>query len=144
MAVYGPNSGGVPFTGFSPTLGATSAALPAISGSVQFNGMTQVDGAISRLLRQNRQRVIRELLLTLIGAAAGDTALETRTQIKAKQAMNDPAMFGGIVELETVDLVNRATTAADITNLNAMISRTPVPTYVADVSGVGGGGKLGW
>lgn len=146
MATYGPNTptGFVPFTGFTPTLGAVDAATPVTSGNVQFNGMTQADGAIARLLFNGPNRVVRRLLLTLIGAASGSTATENRTRVQANQATGSITTQGGVVPIETVALVNRATTAGDITNLDAILQRTPVPSYSADASGNGGGGKLGF
>lgn len=145
MATYGPNSGKVPFTGFTPTLGESDAITPAVSGSAQFNGLTQNDGKLAALLRRNANRKWMRNLLTLIGATAGSTATENRAQVKGIAAAGDPETGGGLVDIETVALINRATTAADVTNLKAVFNRTPAPTsYPADVAGVGGGGKVGF
>ncbi len=145
MAEYGPNDGVVPFTGFTPTLGTDRANMPsADGGNVSFNGMTQQDRAIAHALFGNYNRVTRRLMATLLGATAGSTATETRTQIVALNPNDKHDAYSGLVEIETVDLINRATTAADITNLNAILNRSPVPTYADDVGGNGGGGKAGW
>lgn len=145
MAQYGPNSGVVPFTGFTPTLGIASAIIPSANGGqVSFNGMTQQDGHIASELFSGNNRVTRRLLNALIGAASGSNATETRARTTAVQAMNDATTYGGLVAVETINLINRNTTAADITNLKAMINRAPVPTYIADASGNGGGSKLGY
>lgn len=147
MPTYGPNTpvGFVPFTGFSPTLGAADAINPATSGLVQFNGMGQEDNRLSRSLFQGPNRVLRRLLLALIGAAAGGTATENRTRVQAAPATFSPTDFGGLVPIETVAVINRATTATDVTNVTNAISRSPVPSsYVADASGNAGGGKLGY
>jgi hypothetical protein len=59
--------------------------------------------------------------------------------------MNDPLDYGGLQPIETLNLINRASTAADITNLKAMINRSIVPaSYAADASGNGGGGHAGY
>lgn len=145
MATYGfPPPGAVAFTGFSPTLGVGDAATPATSGQVQFNGLTQYDGALSRLLFQGPNRIVRRLLIAMIGVAPGATATENRTRVTATPALGSITTNGGLLPIETVALINRATTATDTTNLNAMITRTPAPTYIADAGGNGGGGKLGF
>ena len=145
MATYGPNGGVVPFTGFSPTLGVGDAATPATNGQIQFNGMTQDDNWLSYTLRRPPNRVARRLLLTVLGAAAGANASETRARVLAQQATNDLTVLGGLVPIESVSLINRVTTATDISNLTSMLTRTPAPAaYAADASGNAGGGKAGW
>lgn len=142
MAAYGPNAGFVPFTGFSPTLGG-DAVVPVTSGNVQFNGITQVDDALSKLLFDRGNRAVRRLLLTLLGAATGGTATETYKRVTATQAFGDPNALGGLVPIETVTQINRATTALDLSNSIAAISRSPVTTFPADVSGNGSGNGKG-
>lgn len=66
---YGPNDGNLPFTGFSPTLGS-EANVPATSGNVKVDGMTQADHHLSRMLRSNGNIGQRKLLTSLIGVAA--------------------------------------------------------------------------
>lgn len=143
MSTYGPNAGFVPFTGFSPTLG-TDAIVPQTSGNVQFNGITQVDDKLSKLLFQRGNRAVRRLLLTLLGAATGATATENQSRVVATSGLDAPFSLGGLVPVETVAQINRATTAGDLTNVTAAFSRTPVVTFVADVSGNGGGGHGGY
>jgi hypothetical protein len=47
-----------------------------------------------------------------------------------------------LITIETINIVNRATTAADLTAFQALISRVVQPsTYPPDISGNGGGGK---
>lgn len=148
MPTYGPsttNPGFVPFTGFSPTLGATDAIGAVTSGLVQFNGMGQEDNRLSRALYQGPNRVLRRLLLTLLGTAAGSTATENRTRVQATQSNFSPLDYGGVVPIETVAVISRATTATDITNVTNALSRSYTPSaYAADVSGNAGGGKLGY
>ena len=147
MALYGPftPAGYVPFTGYSPTLGPTDAVIPVTSGQVFFQGMTQDDKQISSYLRRPANRVLRRLILTLLGAASGSNAQETRTRVFARQAQTDPSLLGGAVTIETVNLINRVTTATDITNITALLNRVPAPSsYAVDVAGNGGGGRLGF
>lgn len=145
MATYGPNNGFVPFTGFSPTLGTGDAATPASAGSAQMNGMGQVDYTFSRMLQQPGNRVMRRLLQTMIGNAVGNTATEPYTRVKGQVALTDPTALGGLVPIETVNTINRATTTADRTNMvNALTRGTGPTSYVADASGNAGGGKLGY
>lgn len=145
MASY-PNSGNVAFTGFTPTLGSSSVTPDASGGNVFANGLTQQDAAIARILFTGNNRVIRRLLNVTIGAAAGDSTVESRTFITAFQmsGVADAQQGGGTRPIAAVDLINRVSTATDVTNLKAMINRSPVPTYVADASGIGGGGHAGW
>ena len=142
---YGPNNGNVPFTGFTATLGAGDAnIISPTGGNVAFDGMSQSDRAIASELFTGNNRVVRRLINALTGAAAGGTATETRTRIVAVQANNDANAYGGLQTPETINLINRATTAADVTNLKALVNRSPVPSsYAADVSGNGGGGRAG-
>ena len=144
MALYGPNNGYVPFTGFSPTLGASDAIAPVTSGNVQFNGMTQNDGNIARLLFLRGNRTFRRLLIALTGATAGGTATETQSRVQAQQSMFQATDMGGLVPIETINNISRVTTAADVTNINAMLTRSPVITFPTEVSGTSGGGKLGY
>lgn len=144
MAAYGPNGGVVPFTGFSPTLGVGDATTPGTTGQVQFNGMTQSDNELSQVLWTRANRAVRKLLLTVLGVAPGATATENYKRVLATQALVDPMQLGGLVNIESVNQVNRATTAADVTNLTAVVSRGPSIVFVADVSGNGGGSKLGF
>lgn len=143
MALYGPNNGFVPFTGFSPTLGADAIA-PSTVGNVQFDGVTQNDDQLSYLLFRRANRAARRLMLTLFGAAAGATATEAYSRVAATQALGSVTTNGGLVPIEVVQQINRATTAADITNVTAMLSRSPVVAFPAELSGTSGGGKLGY
>jgi hypothetical protein len=146
MANYGPNGGVIPFTGYTPTLGVSDAINDVTSGQIQFSGITQDDGRLSKILRSSANRVVRELFITLLGAATGATALETRARVQAQQGISVGNMaLGGIVPIEVQTLINRATTTLDLTNTIASITRTTGPlTYAADVSGNGGGNKAGW
>jgi hypothetical protein len=143
MATYGPNNGFVPFTGFSPTLGG-DAIVPVTSGSVQFNGMSQNDDGLSKILFDRGNRPIRRLLLTLLGSVVGSNATETYPRVQANQLMNQPLQGGGLVTIETATQINRNTTAADLSNVVNALSRSPITTFPTELSGTSGGGKLGY
>jgi hypothetical protein len=139
MGTYGlAPPGGVTFTGYTSTLGTGAANQDATNGQVYFNGFTQGDERIAKMLRNGGMTlVLRRLLQTLTGAAPGATATQTKKQVKWDQGSP-----GGVIPIETVTLINRATTAADVTALNSLFFRLPFPaTYPADLSGNGGGGK---
>lgn len=140
MANYGLQStpSRIPFTGYSPTLGNGDAVTPGTSGYVYSNGITQGDAQLARLFRNGaaNSAAVR-VMYTLLGAAVGGTATKTVARV---QAVVGGA--GGAMPIETINLVNRVTTAADLTAVQALFNRTTFPaTYVADASGNGGGGK---
>jgi hypothetical protein len=73
----------------------------------------------------------------LLGAAVGANATQTKKQIKWEQGSP-----GGLISIETINIVNRNTNANDLAAFQALISRVVQPsTYPADLSGNGGGGK---
>ena len=147
MATYGPNSpNGLPFTGFSPTLGVGDAVTPSTSGAVYNNGIVQQDYDINRALATGMNRATRALFVALLGAAAGGTALSNRTWVQGQQVGGGSSpQGGGIVPLLTFAQINRVTTATDVANLQALITFVVYPpTYPLDVGGNGGGGKLGF
>lgn len=140
MATYGfVPPGGLTFTGYTNTLGTGPANQDAVAGQVYYNGLSQGDARISRMLRNGGTTLtLRRVLTTLLGAAAGGTATQTKKQVQ--HVTGSP---GGPVPVETVNLINRVTTAADVTAFNALLFRNVYPaSYPADVSGNGGGGKL--
>lgn len=76
----------------------------------------------------------RELLRTLTGAAAGSTATKT-----VKRVAHSLVELGGKRTVEDLTLVNRATTAADVTDLKAnILAYTSQPTtYARDKAKIG-------
>lgn len=58
---------------------------------------------------------VQELAITLNGEAAGGAALKQRARVEAASGV----ALGGVRVIETVDIVNRATTSADETELDA-------------------------
>ena len=147
MTEYGPNSGKVAFTGFTAVLADGTSLLPATSGAVKFNGITQNDGHLSRLLRSRGNRAVRAIMRQLINGAVGGTASETHSRIKSITGIDrtNAQQGGGLVTLETATDISRATTSTDVTNALAAISRVTKPSsYANDLSGNGAGHKSGW
>ncbi len=93
---------------------------------------------IKRSMNRESFRIVTELFDTLIGAAAGGTALATHKRIAAPVDSGVGA-FAGLRTIETITDINRATTAADITALKEMVFNVRTrPSYVKDLSGNGG------
>ena len=145
MATYGKPNSQIPFTGWSPTLAVGTAAVGSTSGAAQFNGLTQEDYFISTLLLNNQaNRATRQLFYALLGVATGAVANAPYIRVQAQQAMNSPFDMGGIVPIESTTYINRATTAADVSNLQAFLNRMPGPaSYPPDLSGNGGAQGFG-
>jgi hypothetical protein len=140
MTTYSLNNGqpGISFTGYSNMLSAGGTDAAAI-GYVYFNGITQGDERIAKMLRNGAASLrLRRLIFTLINSGVGTVASETKKQIKWEQGSP-----GGLIPIESVVVLNRATNNADQTAISALLYRNPAPaTYATDVSGNGGGGKM--
>jgi hypothetical protein len=141
MATYGIGAtpGQVQFTGYTNTLAPSVANNASTAGYVYNNGITQNDDAIAKALRNGGMTIaMKTLLYTLLGAAAGGTATASK-----KQVQHVTGAPGGLIPIETISLVNRVTTAADLTAFQALVNRTVFPTtYQPDLSGNGGGGHV--
>lgn len=105
---------------------------------------------IARLFNRNQMREIRELMYTLLGAAAGDAALATYKNVAppisttlAVPEATGVGDLGGLRTIDTITVVNRVTTAADLAYLQAMLDGTMSPgntaaiTFQNDLSGNG-------
>lgn len=105
------------------------------------NGKT----ALARLFagRTYGRAALRELLNTLISGDAGDTAAAGHKRVQSERDL-EANVLGGKRTIETFMSINRATTADDVTELDAALNLSPAPNYVGDKSGNGGGSKLGW
>jgi hypothetical protein len=101
--------------------------------------------AISRIMEKPGNRKLRGLMLALNGAAAGGTATVTHKQIAGPASTPTTlTALGGLRTVETVTDVNRATTAADETNIDQIINDKFAPaSYPADRSGRRSGGNVG-
>ena len=140
MATYGLNNGlpNLPFTGYTNVLSSSGTDASA-NGSVYFNGITQGDERIAKMLRNGAAGLkLRRLAFTLINSGVGTVAAEVKKQIKWEQGSP-----GGLIPIESVVLINRPTTNADQTAISALLYRNPAPaSYAVDASGNGGGGKM--
>jgi len=119
---------------------------------------SKLEWQIAQLMLKQQYREQRALFTALIGAVAGGTATSTfsRVQAPAGPSGTPPAVtgtgdLGGLVPIETVTVINRATTAADVSYLKDIMSGSMVPagkspsiTFPADLGGNGGGGRLGF
>lgn len=94
--------------------------------------------AIKRVVNRAGFRSLTELFDSLIGAAAGGTASASHKQIKGSVSTGTPINQGGVVEIETVTDINRATTAADVTALKEMVFnvKTAPASYPANGNGL--------
>lgn len=114
-------------------------------------GRSNREAHIARLFVRNQFRDQAAAFTALIGAAAGGTATSTykREQAPAGPSSSTPVPtsigdFGGNINIETVTVISRATTAADIAYLKDyfdgdLLERTlTYPTVV----GSGGSGRL--
>src|SRR5215831_11297732 len=141
MATYGIGAtpGQVPFTGYTNTLGPSVANSASTAGYVYNNSIFQNDDAIAKVVRTGGMSAAdKSLWYALLGAAAGGTATATK-----KQVQHVTGAPGGLIPIETITLVNRATTAADLTAFQALMNRVVYPsTYQPDLSGNGGGGHV--
>ena len=96
---------------------------------------------IRRFANDEQFRATGELFDTLIGATAGGTALATSRKVAAEAVTpTQLGQMGGARAIETRTHINRATTAADVTELKAHVFgvRARPATYVRDLSGNGG------
>lgn len=100
---------------------------------------------ISRAFEKRGAKVLGELAITLDGVVAGSTAAVSYNRISNPDA--DPTNefpYSGKRTIESVSLVNRATTAGDVTTLNAMFDDKFTPTsYPASKDGRKPGGMVG-
>lgn len=93
----------------------------------------------------NRYRVNR-IIRQLVNGNVGGTATGTRVRIAA-QNPTDPTTSGGKRNVETVTVINRATTATDQTQINNALDFKygyGASAFPRDKSGNGGGGKRGY
>lgn len=102
----------------SPTHGADSYSMD--QSKVRAKGAY----VIAKLMNRGGMRDARGALAALIGAAAGGTALNQYVRRKSPVGPSATAPtvsaftdFSGNIQMTTVDAINRATTAADVTEL---------------------------
>jgi hypothetical protein len=82
-----------------------------VNSLVSMSGEDGQVGEISRLLGSYGQLAERALIVALLGAVAGGTATKTRARVVAAVEL------GGARPIETINVINRVTTAADVTQI---------------------------
>ena len=117
------------------------SALASNGNTFEQNNRTRT--AITKLISRDRgTRKLMSLMRALNGVAPGGTATVTFRNDKAPIANGDPLSNGGKRTIQTVNDVNRATTAADQTLINGILDKTFAPNpYPVDKSRNGGGNK---
>lgn len=104
------------------------------SNSYSFiDGRSPLERGIARKLNKRGMRDVRELIDTLLGAAAGSTAASSYKRVEHPA---DSDNIGGLRSVESVDLVNRATTSDDDTTITAkLLNFSSQPTYPTNADG---------
>ena len=117
------------------------SALASNGNTFEQNNRTRT--AFTKLISRDRgTRKLMSLMRALNGVAPGGTATDTYRNDKAPIANGDPLSNGGKRTIQTVNDVNRATTAADQTLINGIFDKTFAPNpYPVDKSRNGGGNK---
>jgi hypothetical protein len=101
------------------TVGATATVLGGFWPTNGVNSLGSMSGEgeerrrVAQLLSHRSMLAEREIWRALTGAAPGALASKTYTRISASPEL------GGQRPIETVSVVNRVTTAADVTEINA-------------------------
>ena len=125
-----------------------TAGFSGLFDTIQPTGHTlletePLEKRVSKLMRHEGMRELKELMLTLNGATAGSAALSQYSRAATFNTVGSAPGGGGQRTIDTIDAVNRNTVAADKTSIDAMLEEEFVPaTYPTDPSGNGGGGQL--
>jgi len=146
-------------TGYSGFWDRTGDTIPyaTLSRSVQ-GWRSKLEFQIAQLYDKQQMREQKALLNGLIGAASGSNVTATFKRVQAPSGPSGatPAVtgigdLGGLVPIETVTVINRNTTATDVSYLKNLVDGTMSPnggspsiTFPVDLGGNGGGGKLGF
>lgn len=121
--------------------GVNYSALTSNGNTFEQNG--RLRNTITKLISKDRgARKLMALMRALNGVAPGGTATSSFKAIKEESIRGDALSNGGKRIIETKNDVNRATAAADVTSINAMIDTIYYPNpYPVDRSKNGGGNK---
>lgn len=105
--------------------------------AMQFPKNRPVRGVIAQLLLRTGMKADVALINALLGAAPGATATASYVRVKAPNTgASDIMKNGGKVPVETFIQINRATTAADVTELSQfMFNKNHNLTLVKDKGG---------
>ena len=116
------------------------------AGGAPYNLLINRDQIVMRIagrLRAKGNRKVAALMDSLLGAAVGQQATSSYKRVTETPQFSNVGL-GGARPLETRTIINRPSTAADLTLLDRMHNETFKPAaYPVDKSGNGGGGKLG-
>jgi hypothetical protein len=90
--------------------------------ALQFPKNLPLRGVIAQLLLHRGMRRDTSVIMALLGAAPGATATSSYVRVKAPTTgPSDIMKNGGKVAVETFIEINRATTAADVTELKTFL-----------------------
>lgn len=114
-----------------------------------YSGIRRTNNAASRKLSRALRGLValkyKEIVRTFVTDDVGTTAFATHTRIPVQMIVNGAAVgLGGKIYAEVVSDINRTLTAGDETELLKDVDGRVSPTFVADKSGNGGGGKIGF
>ncbi|CAB4197199.1 hypothetical protein UFOVP1323_3 [uncultured Caudovirales phage] len=154
MAITVPTVTG--YSGFWERTG-DAVAYSVLSRTAQ-GWRSRLEWQISQLFDKQQMREQKALLNGLIGAASGSNVTATYRRVQAPSGPSSavPAVtgtgdLGGVIPIEVVTVINRNTTATDVSYLKNLVDGTMSPnggppsiTFAADIGGNGGGGKLGF
>lgn len=126
----------------------TSAPLGQGGDYAMYGNRTAIERQIDHFLGQPGFKQYRRVMRALLGASVGGTATETVARVSAPAGLTQNNQLGGARAIDTITIINRATTAADLTAMQAITDRTynmapTIANYPTDPSGNGGGGKVG-
>jgi hypothetical protein len=112
-----------------------------VSSGFWNNSYSFIDGrhplqrGVQRMLNKRGIRDVRELMRALTGVAPGAAALATYKRVTS-DVLAGPSSNGGVRIMETVNLVNRPTTAADVTEITTrVLAFTPNPVFPVNGDG---------
>lgn len=140
-------------TGYSAFWQITGDSLPynLVNNKNSQRGRSPQERAISQLLLRNQFRDVAAVWIALTGAASGSNATATYKREAAQTGpdattptVTDVGSMGGNRTIETVTVLNRNTTAADVAYLKDFLDGDLVDRSISypTVSGSGGGGKI--
>lgn len=105
------------------------------SYALQFTRNSQ-EKLLRQALRTRSLAPTKALLLALLGVVPGSAAASSYSRVKANEGGPGYDMQNfGLVPIETQTDLSRNTTAADVTNISAIINAGPGITLVTDTGG---------
>lgn len=162
MSVTSPTVTG--WSSFWSMTGDFNAYAPLNNQSPANGGLlgwrSKLEWQIAKLMNRNQYREQKALWAALLGVAPGATALKTYQRVNGPAATEGTGPFGntgvgdlgGLVPIETVTVINRATLSSDVTYLTSIVNNDMLArglTYAVDLSGNGAGfggknSEVGW